>query len=170
AARRAHRAEPQRPRVHGAADVPLRVGLRRAPRGRMHRAGARLARRPARSDGRCRAQPQLRGAPMNRRDLLKASFLLPLADLARADRAYAAGGTAARALFFYFPDGVLGASQNGEPSLWHCTGSETSFTLGQLLSPLQTWQGQCVFFNGLSMGPTDAGSHPGGAKKLLTAS
>jgi hypothetical protein len=107
---------------------------------------------------------------MKRRDLLKASIALPLFNLVRAERAYASGGTAQRAIFFYFPDGVLGASQDGEPSLWHATGSETNFTLGQLLSPLEAWKDQCVFFNGLSMGPTDAGSHPGGAKKLLTGS
>jgi hypothetical protein len=38
-----------------------------------------------------------------------------------------------------------------------------------LLAPLQPYQSKCVFFRGLSMGATDSGSHPGGAKKLLTA-
>ncbi len=107
----------------------------------------------------------------SRREVLKAfgraAVALPLFELVRPDRAWA-GGTARRAVFFYFPDGVLGRSQNGEPSEWHATGSETQFTLGPLLQPLEAWKGQCVFLNGLSMGPTDAGSHPGGAQKLLT--
>jgi hypothetical protein len=79
--------------------------------------------------------------------------------------------TAARRLIvFYFPDGVAGASQDGEPSLWHPTGSETGFVLPAVLAPLSPYRDRCVFFRGLSMGPTDSGSHPGGAKKLLTAS
>ena len=81
----------------------------------------------------------------------------------------AADGSAERVIFFYFPDGVAGPSQNGEASLWHCTGSESSFTLSETLSALAPWQQKCLFFNGLSMGGTDSGSHPGGAKKLLTA-
>ena len=76
---------------------------------------------------------------------------------------------AKRFIVFYFPDGIVGASQAGEPSLWTPSGSETSFTLSDSLSPLAPYQSQCVFFKGLSMGPTDSGSHPGGAKKLLTA-
>src|SRR5439155_387040 len=51
-------------------------------------------------------------------------------------------------------------SQAGDASLWTMAGS---------LAPLAPYQNQCVFFSGLSMGPTDSGSHPGGAKKLLTA-
>jgi hypothetical protein len=75
----------------------------------------------------------------------------------------AAHGTPPRAkrlIIFYFPDGIVGPSQNGEPSLW---------TPSELLSPLSPYADKCVFFRGLSMGPTDSGSHPGGAKKLLTA-
>jgi len=45
----------------------------------------------------------------------------------------------------------------------------TTFTLPDLLSPLAPYRQSCVFFRGLSMGPADSGSHPGGAKKLLTA-
>jgi hypothetical protein len=48
-------------------------------------------------------------------------------------------------------------------------GPETGFTLAPCLTPLAPFVSQCLFLNGLSMGPTDAGSHPGGAKKLLTA-
>ena len=74
-----------------------------------------------------------------------------------------AGGSPAKAkrfIVFYFPDGIVGTSQAGEPGLW---------TMGGSLAPLAAYQSQCVFFSGLSMGPTDSGSHPGGAKKLLTA-
>lgn len=87
-----------------------------------------------------------------------------LARPARADH-----GTASRVIFFYFPDGVPGPSQNGEPSAWHPSGSEHEFSLPSVLSPLTPFQQDCVFFRGLSLGATDAGSHPGGAKKLLTA-
>jgi hypothetical protein len=83
--------------------------------------------------------------------------------------ARAGSGVAERVVFFYFPDGVPGPSQAGEPSAWHATGSEFSFTLGSAMSPLAAHQADCVFLNGLSSGPTDSGSHPGGAKKLLTA-
>jgi hypothetical protein len=76
---------------------------------------------------------------------------------------------AKRVVFFYFPDGVAGPSQDGEPSLWHPTGSERSFSLSEQLEPLLPHKSDCVFFRGLSLGPTDSGSHPGGAKKLLTA-
>ncbi|HTL35475.1 MAG TPA: DUF1552 domain-containing protein [Kofleriaceae bacterium] len=68
---------------------------------------------------------------------------------------------AKRLIIFYFPDGIVGASQNGEGTLWTPG--------GDVLSPLAPYMDQCVFFRGLSMGPTDSGSHPGGAKKLLTA-
>ena len=73
-----------------------------------------------------------------------------------------------RLLIFYFPDGVPGVSERGEASLWNCQGGERSFTLSECLQPLARHQAQCLFLNGLTMGPTDSGSHPGGAKKLLT--
>src|SRR5690606_33490247 len=82
----------------------------------------------------------------------------------------AAGGLCKRVIFFYHPDGVVGPSQNGDSSQWHASGSEHSFTLGAAMAPLAARKNDCVFFNGLTMGPTDSGSHPGGAKKLLTAS
>ncbi len=83
--------------------------------------------------------------------------------------AHGSPNKAKRLIVFYFPDGIVGASQNGEPSLWTPSGGETSFVLPDLLSPLQSYRTSCVFFRGLSMGPADSGSHPGGAKKLLTA-
>lgn len=114
----------------------------------------------------------MRKAMLNRRQILRAfagaSLALPFYALLHGEKARASG-TAKRVVFFYFPDGVAGQSQNGDPSLWHATGSENNFQLPQLLQPLEPHKGDCVFMNGLSMGPTDSGSHPGGAKKLLTA-
>ena len=97
---------------------------------------------------------------ISRRRLLQlggaAAVSLPFARL----RAHAPGARAKRLIVFYFPDGIAGASQNGEASLW---------TQSELLAPLQPYQNKCVVFRGLSMGLADSGSHPGGAKKLLTA-
>mgnify|MGYP000275843536 CR=1 FL=1 len=77
-------------------------------------------------------------------------------------------GGARRFIVFYFPDGVAGIGADGSPSLWDPTGAERGFVLGDQLQPLSALRDQCVFLSGLSMGPTDSGSHPGGAKKLLT--
>jgi hypothetical protein len=98
-----------------------------------------------------------------------AALVAPFAQLLRPGRALASGGPAKRVIFFYFPDGVPGPSQAGEPSAWHASGSTNSFSLPDAARPLDAWRDRCVFFRGLSLGPTDAGSHPGGAKKLLTA-
>jgi hypothetical protein len=87
----------------------------------------------------------------------------------RPARAVGVSGGARRFIVFYFPDGVAGPSQNGEPSLWHASGSEQSFSLPGQLEALVPYRDHCVFLNGLSMGAADSGSHPGGAKKLLTA-
>jgi hypothetical protein len=84
-------------------------------------------------------------------------------ELARAE-----AGLAKRLIVLYHPDGVPGPSQNGDASKWHPTGSEQAFELPTCLEPLAPYKAECVFFRGLSMGPTDSGSHPGGAKKLLT--
>ena len=80
-----------------------------------------------------------------------------------------ADGHAERIFFLYFPDGVVGESQDGQPSRWTPTGSEWDFSLPDQLEALVPWQHRCLFFRGLSLGDTDSGSHPGGAKKLLTA-
>ena len=108
-----------------------------------------------------------------RRRVLKmlgySALALPILRLLWPEHGRAAPGPAQRVIFFYFPDGVAGPSQDGQPSLWHPSGSETGFSLTQQLEPLGELKNDCVFFNGLSLGPTDSGSHPGGAKKLLTA-
>lgn len=109
---------------------------------------------------------------LKRRSFLKAlgvsAMALPFAHLLGGRRARAfTHAPARRVIFYYFPDGI--PEPDGEASRWHIDGPETGFTLTPTLTPLQPFVDQCVFFNGLSMGPTDAGSHPGGAKKLLTA-
>ncbi len=108
-----------------------------------------------------------------RRELLRlfggAALALPFVQVAMGSREARAGlGRARRLIVLYFPDGVAGPSQNGDASQWHASGSEHDFTLSQLLEPIGTLRDRCVFLNGLSLGPTDSGSHPGGAKKLLT--
>lgn len=112
----------------------------------------------------------MKDRPWTRRGFMKGllgSFAAaPL--LATIDRSRAAAGRARRFIVFYFPDGVPGPSQSGQASLWHPTGSTTAFSLPEVLSPLAAHKTRCVFLNGLTMGPTDSGSHPGGAKKLLT--
>lgn len=109
----------------------------------------------------------------SRRALLRglgaAGLAAPLAPWIAPLRARAVPLGAQRVFFFYFPDGVPGPSQNGEPSAWHPSLQGGQIVLGDALAPLSPWIGDCVFFRGLSMGGTDAGSHPGGAKKLLTA-
>jgi uncharacterized protein DUF1552 len=107
---------------------------------------------------------------MRRRDLLagSAAALLAAPFLRRA-RAFPTLDKARRLIVFYHPDGVPGASSSGEPSAWHPTGSDTQYALTPILASLAPFKDRCVFFRGLSMGPADVGSHPGGAKKLLTA-
>ncbi|MBL0216914.1 MAG: DUF1552 domain-containing protein [Myxococcales bacterium] len=106
---------------------------------------------------------------MKRRDVLRggaaALFALPFL---RGARAHAPGAYAKRLIILYHPDGVPGPSSNGDPSAWHPTGNDTQFTLPPALASLAPYRDRCVFFRGLSMGATDVGSHPGGAKKLLT--
>jgi hypothetical protein len=116
-----------------------------------------------------------RGSPLHRpsrRGLLQgvaAACGLSLGGGLLSRPARASSGVAQRIIFFYVPDGVPAASATGEASAWHASGSEWSFSLPTCTAPLESFRSQCLFINGLSLGGTDAGSHPGGAKKLLTA-
>lgn len=83
--------------------------------------------------------------------------------------AFGQAGRCERVIFFYHPDGVPGPSANGEASAWHASGSEFNFTVPDATGGIRDWKDEILFFRGLSMGGTDSGSHPGGAKKLLTA-
>ncbi len=110
---------------------------------------------------------------LGRRSLLKAlasaSLGAPLAAVPGRHASAAPANVARRVIFFYFPDGVPAKSQSGEPSLWHATGTGANFQLSDVHAALLPFKEKCVFMNGLTMGPTDSGSHPGGAQKLLTA-
>jgi hypothetical protein len=90
------------------------------------------------------------------------------AAITAAGRRAIANGRARRLIVFYFPDGVAGRSQDGMGTLWWASGAGSSLMLSELLQPLEARKGDCVFVRGLHMGSTDEGSHPGGAKKLLT--
>jgi hypothetical protein len=100
---------------------------------------------------------------------LGAASALPFYGLSQRSARANGGERARRLIVFYFPDGVAGRSQNGEPSLWEARPAGGDVTLSELLMPLGDLRRECVFLNGLTMGGTDEGSHPGGAKKLLTA-
>lgn len=108
---------------------------------------------------------------IGRRSLLKAlsasALTLPLSGLfAKSVSAGPVLPFAKRLIVFYFPDGVPAPA--GEPSRFHATGSQTSFTLPENLAPLSRHRDACVFLRGLTLGPGDRDTHPGGARKLLT--
>mgnify|MGYP003593387813 CR=1 FL=1 len=98
------------------------------------------------------------------RGLMGSAMLAGLRGAAQAD---APRGVAKRILFFYFPDGV--PEPGGSGGKWFPSGQDTSFSLSENLAPLARYKNDSIFVRGLSMGGTDSGSHPGGAKKLLTA-
>ena len=111
-------------------------------------------------------------AELSRRALLRglasSALTLPLAGLlARSSEAAPAPAIAKRLFVFYFPDGV--PEPSGGPGLWHPRASGGRVELSACLAPLAPHLAHCTFLRGLSMGPADAGSHPGGAKKLLSA-
>ncbi len=110
---------------------------------------------------------------LTRRTLLRglgtAAAAWPVAHLLGRASPARALGEARRFLVFYFPDGIAGRSQDGEPSLFPARTEGGGVGLSEILEPLRGLEDRCVFLNGLSMGPADEGSHPGGAKKLLTA-
>jgi hypothetical protein len=64
-------------------------------------------------------------------------------------------------LTVFVPDGVI-------PSLWHPMGGETGFTLPTMSQPLEPVKGDIIFLKGLSMYAGEP-THPGGTKKVLTA-
>jgi hypothetical protein len=65
------------------------------------------------------------------------------------------------AVFVFVPDGIV-------PSLWHPKGSETDFTLPPMSEPLGAIRNDCVFLEGVAMYAGEP-THPGGTKKVLTA-
>ena len=107
---------------------------------------------------------------LSRRRLLQcalgAAAALPFA---RSREAFGNAGRARRLIVFYFPDGIAGRSQSGEFGLWESRNEGGDVRLSEICEPLGELRRHTLFINGLSMGSTDEGSHPGGAKKLLTA-
>lgn len=93
----------------------------------------------------------------------------PIAHLVGGPSRARAGGVAERLIVFYFPDGIAGRSASGDPNVFDAHGGAGGPMLSEILAPLAPFASRCTFVNGLSMGPADEGSHPGGAKKLLTA-
>lgn len=84
--------------------------------------------------------------------------------------AHAQPNSVRRVLFFYFPDGVPGKSFDGEPSRWHCSGSEHSPILSPLMEELRSFTNQLIFLNGITMDPHGVvqNQHIPGAQRLLT--
>jgi hypothetical protein len=109
---------------------------------------------------------------LSRRRLLQgalgAASALPLAMATRRMARATACPRPLGVIFFYFPDGIAGRSQNGEPSLWSASATARASRSASCSRRSSSLAGDCVFLHGLSMGGTDEGSHPGGAKKLLT--
>src|SRR5262245_35244439 len=83
---------------------------------------------------------------------------LPMLGRARPARAAAAP---MNSLIVFVPDGII-------PSLWHAKGSETNFTLPTMSEPLTRVKGDCIFLEGIAMYAGEP-THPGGTKKVITA-
>jgi hypothetical protein len=101
---------------------------------------------------------------MSRRGLVKglaaSALAAPLAQMFKMHTSLGAPTAAVvpKVVFFYTPCGI-------EPSLWHPTQTGTSFTLPRLSAPLQPFQSECIFMDGVSMYPlTD---HQGGSQQML---
>jgi len=78
----------------------------------------------------------------------------------RMHQSHGATGAVAdpKVVFFYTPCGL-------EPNLWHPTETGKTFTLKKVSAPLQPFQSECIFMDGISMMPlTD---HQGGSQQML---
>jgi len=88
--------------------------------------------------------------------------MAPFARFGRRRAHAATDGERVKAIFVYVPDGCI-------PSVWHPTGSETSFSLPAMSQPLDPIKSDLVFLKGLEMyGP--GATHEGGIRKVLTGS
>jgi Protein of unknown function (DUF1552) len=103
-------------------------------------------------------------ATFSRRGIIKglaaSALAAPLAQMFKMHTSLGAPSPAVvpKVVFFYTPCGL-------EPALWHPTQTGTSFTLPRLSAPLQPFQSECIFMDGVSMYPlTD---HQGGSQQML---
>jgi hypothetical protein len=101
---------------------------------------------------------------IHRRGIIKglaaSALAAPLAQMFKMHTSLGAPSPAVvpKVVFFYTPCGL-------EPALWHPTQTGTSFTLPRLSAPLQPFQSECIFMDGVSMYPlTD---HQGGSQQML---
>ena len=100
---------------------------------------------------------------ISRRSFLAKSFAtgaaLQLPWIGRTPKAHAAGPLNFFTVFV--PDGCI-------PSLWNPKGGERDFTLPTMSDPLQAVRDEMIFLEGVGMYGGEP-SHPGGSKKVLTA-
>jgi hypothetical protein len=96
---------------------------------------------------------------INRRTLLRGAggvaIGLPFLEaMLRPGRSHAASSVPLRLVVFYSPGGTL-------LDKWRPTGTETSFTLGDMMSPLNTYKDRLLFVDGTNMSITQIGvGHP----------
>jgi hypothetical protein len=93
------------------------------------------------------------------RGMAASALAAPLAQLFRMHTGRAAGAAALpKVVFFYTPCGV-------QLPMWHPTQTGKTFTLPRLSAPLQPFQSDCIFMDGVCMAPlTD---HQGGSQQML---
>lgn len=101
----------------------------------------------------------------NRRRFLRgglaATAVIPLLD---AERAFAQAAAPRRLVIFYTPNGTIGSE-------WRPRGTETAFTLGRILKPLEPFRAKLLPLGGVNMALADAGfgsHHTRGVGGLLT--
>src|SRR5260370_30625091 len=93
------------------------------------------------------------------RGLAGSALAGPLAQIFRMHTGRAAGAAALpKVVFFYTPCGV-------QLPMWHPTQTGTTFTLPRLSAPLQPYQSQCIFMDGVCMAPLT--EHEGGSQQML---
>jgi Protein of unknown function (DUF1552) len=106
----------------------------------------------------------MRRTTIERRGILKglaaAALAAPLTQMFKMHTSLGAPNPAPvpKVVFFYTPCGV-------EPPLWHTTQTGKTFMLPKMAAPLQPFQSECIFMDGVSMYPlTD---HQGGSQQML---
>jgi hypothetical protein len=104
----------------------------------------------------------MRRTTIERRGILKglaaATLAAPLTQMFKMRASLGAPNPVPKVVFFYTPCGV-------EPNLWHTPQTGKTFALAKMSAPLQPFQSDCIFMDGVSMYPlTD---HQGGSQQML---